>query len=226
MKTSKTSYIVTAVLFVVYNLLAFVIPSGKTLAFWIAYAFGIISFGVMIFTWKRAIDSGKDIMSRYYKIPLLRIGLGYVILSAVLMMLFKFIPDAPIWVPLLICALLLCAVFIGLITSDSAVETGLQEVERIEKNISTKRAFIKDLQIEVEMLAETESDPEIKSMLTDLAKKIRLSDPMSDDSLSSLEAKLSEKLAEIENSSCKAEIIKEAEMLLLKRNKKVKALKG
>ena len=58
------------------------------------------------------------------------------------------------------------------------------------------------------------------------AKKIRLSDPMSDPSLSELEDELLSKVNTIESSSDKASAIKEAETLLLKRNKKVKALKG
>jgi hypothetical protein len=225
MKKSKTPYIVIAIVFIIYNLLAFVIPSEKTATFWIAYAFGIVSFAVAAFTWKRTIDNGKDLMSKYYKIPVVQLGMVYVIVSSVLMLLFKFATFVPTWAVFLICALLLCVVCIGLITVDSAVDVGTKEIERIEQNISTKRAFIKDLQIEVEMLAETESDSEIKERLTALAKKIRLSDPMSDDSVSDIENEIitcvkdfgkSDKLSEID----------EIEMLLLKRNKKVKAMKG
>ena len=95
-----------------------------------------------------------------------------------------------------------------------------------ENKVAVKRQFIKDLQIEVEMLAESEADGEIKQKLTELAKKIRLSDPMSDPSLSELEEELLEKVAAIENSSDRAAAVKEAETLLLKRNKKVKAMKG
>ena len=95
-----------------------------------------------------------------------------------------------------------------------------------ENKVAVKRQFIKNLQIEVEMLAEGEADGEIKQKLTELAKKIRLSDPMSDPSLSELEDELSAKVAAIENSNDRSAAIKNAETLLLKRNKKVKAMKG
>ena len=83
-----------------------------------------------------------------------------------------------------------------------------------------------DLQIDVEMLAETEANPEIKQKLVEFAKKIRFSDPMSDPSLSDIEKDLADKISAIGNSGNKADTIQEAEMLLLKRKKKVKALKG
>lgn len=95
-----------------------------------------------------------------------------------------------------------------------------------ENKVAVKRQFIKDLQIEVEMLAEIESDEEVRQKLTEFAKKIRFSDPMSDSSLSELEDELSAKVADIGNSSDSVATIKEAETLLMKRNRKVKALKG
>lgn len=226
MKTSKTPYLILLIGFVIYNLLAFVIPGEKTGTFWTAYAFGVISFGITAFSWERAIDNEKDLMSRYYKIPIVQLGLAYTIISSVLMLIFKFVTIAPLWASLLICALLLCAVCIGLITADSSVETGTQEIERIEQNISKKRSYIKNLQIKVEMLAEAEKDAEIKDKLTDLAKKIRLSDPMSDESLTDIEDGLSIKVLSIGNSMDKTATINEAETLLLKRNKIVKSLKG
>ena len=94
-----------------------------------------------------------------------------------------------------------------------------------ENKVAVKRQFIKDLQIEVEMLAETETDSEIKLKLTELAKKIRLSDPMSDPSLADLENEMSIKVASIDHSTDKSAAIAEVERLLLKRNKKVIAFK-
>lgn len=103
---------------------------------------------------------------------------------------------------------------------------GTEMITATENKVAVKRQFIKDLQIEVEMLAEGEADGEIKQKLTELANKIRLSDPMSDSSLSELEEELLAKVAAIENSNDRTAAIKEAETLLLKRNKKVKALKS
>ena len=94
-----------------------------------------------------------------------------------------------------------------------------------ENKVAAKRQFIKDLQIEVEMLAESETDGEIKAKLTELAKKIRFSDPMSDATLASLEEELSAKIASIKSSTNKTVAIKESSELLLKRNKMVQSLK-
>ena len=226
MKPSKAPYIIIAIGFIAYNLLSFVIPSEKTGAFWIAYVFGIMSFGIVAFVWKQAMNNGKDFISRYYKIPLVQLGFEYVIISVVLMLIFKFVTIAPSWIAVLICALFLCIVCIGFITTDSAVEAGIQEIEHIEQNINKKRSYIKNLQIEVEILAEKETDAEIKKKLTILAKKIRLSDSMSDDSIADLEQNLMDRVSSYDMSSNKIATIEEIEQLLLKRNKKVKALKG
>ena len=99
------------------------------------------------------------------------------------------------------------------------------EITTTENKVAGKRQFINDLQIEVEMIAESANDTEIKQKLSELAKKIRFSDPMSDDSLSELENEILNKVTALENSSSKAADLKEIETLLLKRNKKTKTLK-
>ena len=44
MKNKKTAYLILAIAFVVFNVIALVIPIERTASFWIAYAFTNIAF--------------------------------------------------------------------------------------------------------------------------------------------------------------------------------------
>ena len=81
------------------------------------------------------------------------------------------------------------------------------------------------LQIDVELLAKAETDPETKTSLTKLAERIRYSDPLSDDSLDELEGIISSKIHELKTSTARGDLISEIGILLSERNAKCKALK-
>jgi len=219
---NKTPYLAIAISFIVFNLIAFIIPSKKTSVFWIAYIFSVIAFGVLCWVWRRAIDRKQDLKSKFLGFPVTYISIVYMIVQTIAFIIFKFVTVLPAWCAVLICALILCISAVCMITTSAGTEI----ITKTEQKIVVKRQFIKDLQIEVEMLADGETDTSIKQLLNELAKKIRYSDPMSDSSLADLEDELTAKVTSIEHSSDKSTAISEAETLLLKRNKKVKALKG
>ena len=211
-----------AILFVLFNVIAFVIPTDKTSAFWIGYVFTVIAFAVVGFVWYATIGKKQDLKSKLLGSSVTYISAVYLAVQFVAFLIFMFVPSAPNWCAILVCVMILGISAVCMITTNA----GAEMITATENKVAVKRQFIKDLQIEVEMLAETETDSEIKQKLTELAKKIRLSDPMSDPSLSELEDELMAKVSAIESSSDKMSAIHEAENLLLKRNKKVKAMKG
>lgn len=218
---NKTPYIVIAILFVLFNVIAFVIPTDKTAAFWIGYVFTVIAFAVQVYVWYVTIGKKQDLKSKLLGSSVTYITAVYLVLQFVAFLIFMFVSSATNWCAILVCVMILGISAVCMITTNA----GTEMIRATENKIAVKRQFIKDLQIEVEMIAETETDSEIKLKLTELAKKIRLSDPMSDPSLADLENKMSIKVASIENSDDKSAAIVEVERLLLKRNKKVIALK-
>ena len=219
---NKTPYIVIAILFALINVTAFMIPTEKTSAFWIGYVFTMIAFAVVGFVWYLTIGKKQDLKSKLLGSSVAYISAVYLAVQFVAFLVFKFVSSAPSWCAVLVCVAILGISAICMITTNA----GTEMITVTENKVAVKRQFIKDLQIEVEMLAESEADGEIKQKLTELAKKIRLSDPMSDPSLSELEDELALKVTAIGTSSEKIAAINEAEALLLKRNKKTKALKG
>lgn len=218
---NKTPYIVIAILFVLFNVTAFAIPIEKTSVFWIGYVFTVIAFAVVGFVWYLTIGKKQDLKSKLLGSSVAYISAVYLAVQFVAFLVFMFVPSAPSWCAVLVCVLILGISAICMITTNA----GTEMITATENKVAVKRQFIKDLQIEVEMLAEGEADGEIKRKLTELAKKIRLSDPMSAPSLAELEDELALKVTAIGTSSEKIAAINEAEALLMKRNKKTKALK-
>lgn len=221
MKKKGLAYAVLVIAFALFNVVAFAIPTEKTATFWIAYAFSVIAFALQILVWMFAFKGADTIKSKFLGIPLLSVGFRYLVIQIVAFAVFMIFPALPTWIPVVICSVILGTSAICLI----GTETGREEINRIEEKIEQKVFFIKALQVDVELIAETETDPNVKEELISLAEKIRFSDPVSDDSLQEIEAEISNKIKELKCSENKKPIIAVASALLSERNKKAKILK-
>ena len=104
-------------------------------------------------------------------------------------------------------------------------DTGRCEIEKVETKAQKKVFYIKEIQAEIELLADAETNAETKAALIRLAEKVRFSDPMSSEQLTDLENAISEKVALLKTLSDKNGIIGEIDLLLSKRNKMCKTLK-
>lgn len=221
MKRKGLAYAVLAIAFALFNVIAFFIPTEKTATFWIAYAFSAIAFLLQIVIWKLAFKGTDSIKSKFLGIPLLSVGFRYLVIQVIAFAVFMIFPALPTWIPIVVCSVILGGSAICLI----GTETGREEINRAEEKVKSKVLYIKSLQVDVEMLAETESDPTIKAELTKLAEKIRFSDPVSSDALAEIESEIVNKIKEIEASKDKLAIIAVTTALVEERNKKAKILK-
>ena len=221
MKRKGLAYAVLAIAFALFNVIAFFIPTEKTATFWIAYAFSAIAFLLQIVIWKLAFKGTDSIKSKFLGIPLLSVGFRYLVIQVIAFAVFVIFPALPTWIPIVVCSVILGGSAICLI----GTETGREEINRVEEKVKSKVLYIKSLQVDVEMLAETESDPTIKAELTKLAEKIRFSDPVSSDALAEIESEIVNKIKEIEASKDKLAIIAVTTALVEERNKKAKILK-
>lgn len=220
-KNKGMAYAVLAIAFVLFNVIAFAIPTAKTATFWIAYAFSVVAFALQIVIWKFAFKGTDTLKSKFLGIPLISVGITYLIIQIIAFAIFTALPLTASWIAIVVCALILGISVICLI----GTETGREEINRVEKKVEKKVFYIKLLRVDVEMLASTETDAETKAALTELAEKIRFSDPMSNDALSDLEAEISAKVKELKTADNKAEIITVLDSLITERNKKAKLLK-
>lgn len=220
-KKIPMGYVALGIAFVLFNVIAFAVPTAKTATFWIAYVFTAVAFASQIAVWKLAFKDGDTLKSKFLGIPLISVGTIYLIVQIIAFAIFMAYPTAPAWAAVVVCALILGVSAICLIGTD----VGKEEIVRVEKKVEKKVFYIKALQVDVEMAAETEADAGTKTALLKLAEKLRFSDPMSNEALAELEAEIADKVKELKTAENKQKIIDELNLLLTERNKKTKLLK-
>lgn len=216
------SYVSLGIVFALFNVLAFVIPTEKTATFWTAYAFSAVAFAVQLPLWRIALGKDESMKSKFLGIPVVHVGIVYLIVQLIAFAIFMIVPTLPVLVSIVVCSVILAIFALFAI----AGQAGANEVSRVEEKVKIKRAFIQFLRIDIEMLAESESDTEIKAALNKLAEKIRFSDPMSHDMLGELESRITAKVEELKAAEDKKPLIEKIELLLVERNKKCMVLKG
>lgn len=220
-KNKGMAYAVLAIAFVMFNVIAFAIPTTKNATFWIAYVFSSIAFISQIAIWKYAFKGTDTLKSKFLGIPLISVGIRYLIVQIITFVIFMAFPIIPSWVAVVVCTLIVGISGICLI----GTETGIEEINRVEEKVEKNVFYIKSLQVDVEMLASAEADADTKATLEKLADKIRFSDPMSNDALIDLEQEIAIKVKELKTTKDKATMIKTIDLLLTERNKKIKILK-
>lgn len=217
-KNSTKGYVILGILFALVSIIAFVVPTVKTATFWITYVFTAAAFAAQIVIWKTALGKGEMLKSKFLGFPVVHIGIVYAIIQTVAFAVFLFVPTLPVWSAIVVCSVIAGISTVCMISADA----GRNEIERVEAKVQKKVFYIRELQADVELLADNESDAAAKTALTQLAEKIRFSDPMSNEQLADLENKISIKAAELKTAASKVEIITELNSLLDERNKKCK----
>lgn len=215
------SYLALGVAFILFNVIAFVIPTDKTATFWTAYAFSAAAFAAQIPLWMIALGKSEGLKSKFLGISIIQVGLYYLIVQLIAFAVFASLQTLPVWSATVACAVIL-AIFTLCVIGGRA---GANEIKRVEEKVKAKRAFISSLQTDIELLAEGEPDPETKAKLKKLAEKVRFSDPMSHETLGELESRIIAKAEDMKALADKEAPIKEIEELLFERNKKCKILK-
>lgn len=220
-KNSTKGYVLLGILFALVSIIAFAVPTAKTATFWIAYVFTAAAFAAQIGIWKTALGKEGTLKSKFLGFPIVHIGIVYAIIQVIAFAVFLFAPTLPTWSAIVVCPIIAGLSAVYMISADA----GRNEIERVEAKVQNKVFYVREMQADIELLADNESDVAVKTALTHLAEKIRFSDPMSNEQLADLENKISIKAAELKTASSKLEIITELNSLLDERNKKCKILK-
>lgn len=222
-KNKKLGYVTLGVAFILFNVIAFALPTAKTPVFLIAYAFTVVAFAAQIAIWKLVFSKAETLKSKFLGFPIIHVGIVYLIIQLLAFGVFLALPTIPNWIPIITCTMILGVSGICLITT----EIGKEEIARVEAKVQRKVSSIKGLQADVELIAEAQTDADSKTALEALAEKLTYSDPMSDESLIPIEDEISAKINALKTQPI-ADIpdsIKQIEMLLSERNKKTKLLK-
>lgn len=217
-KNSTKGYVILGILFALVSIIAFAVPTSKTATFWVAYVFTAAAFAAQIGIWKTALGKEETLKSKFLGFPVVHIGIVYVAIQVIALAVFMFVPTLPAWSAIVACSIIAGISAVCMISASA----GRNEIERVEAKVQKKVFYIRELQADIELLADNETDAAVKTALTQLAEKIRYSDPMSNEQLADLENKIFTKVAKLKTTANKAEIITELNSLLDERNKKVK----
>ena len=220
-KNNFTYYLSLGIIFALFNLIAFVIPTDKTLTFWTAYAFTVLAFLLQIIVWKISFNKNDTAKSKFLGIPIINVTIIYLIIQLFVFAIFMALPMLSVRLSIIVCSIILALFALCAISTQASVD----EINHLDEKAKVKRAFIQFLQADIEMLAEAETDAEIKAELKRLAEKVRFSDPMSHEMLGELESRIAAKVEEMKMAENKKTLIGEIDSLLTERNKKCKILK-
>ena len=221
-----------AILLAVFNLLCFITPN--TLAgyekfggaFWAGYVCITLAFVGQLICALFALRE-DDKQKLFYNIPIIRISYVGLILTLVFGGLCMAIPNLPNWLGIIICVLILAFTAIAVVKACAAAKI----VEAADDKVKAQTAFIQNLTVEAEgLVARAKSEP-VKAECKKVYEAVRYSDPMSDEALSVIEAKITVKVDELasavgaDDAEKAKEIADEIVILIGDRNKKCKVLK-
>lgn len=230
-KVFKNYLVIWAILFILFNVIAFVSVgwSGQekyTASFWIGYVFITVAFIGQLICTNFALKEG-DIKKAFYNVSLLTTSYMGLILSFIIGGLCMLISPLPYWAGMILCAVVLAGNAVSVVKAFTAVDL----VSSVDNKIKTQTFFIKSLTVDAESLMKRAKSETIKTECKKIYESVRYSDPMSNEALSYIEgeitikfAKLSEVVAE-ENIDLVTELVREIVILLEDRNKKCKLLK-
>ena len=214
-------YCIGIILFILFNITAFAIPTTRTTTFWITYVFTIIAFIAQIFIWNFALEKTKNLQHRLWSFSIIYIGIVYLVLQIIVFFLFRIIATLPTW-----SAIVVSVIISGIsIASILASESGVNEIKQNEIKVQNKISFIRVLQTEIDLLINREKDDDVRLALENLAQKIRFSDPMSSEQLKVLENEIDSKVSDLKIATNKKELIDIINLLLDERNIKCKMIK-
>lgn len=219
-KDSVKGYVLIGIIFILITVVSLAIPTSKNAAFWIAYIFTVVALAAQIVLWKRTFGH-KELKSKFLGFPIVHIGIVYLIVQIAVLFVFVFAEKLPAWSALVTCTVIAAMAAIFMIAAD----VGRTEIEKVEQKVQGKVFYIKNLQVDIEILASAEKDTKTEEQLEQLAEKIRFSDPMSNEQLAPLEERIAIAVESLKSSDDKLEIINQLNKLIDERNKKVETLK-
>lgn len=173
--------------FVLYTLVAFLIPFAHTAVFWVSIAFTFAAFGVVAAAVYTAFVKNPDAKSRFYGFPIARIGVIYGAAQLAVGILFMALAAIlPLWAVVLVCSILLGSAVIGLISAEAVVEEIHVQDVKLKKDVSLMRG----LQSKVHMMAAQCDHADAADAVRALAEELRYSDPVSSAAIAEIEAEL------------------------------------
>ena len=191
-KNFKSYAIIWAVLLAVFNIVVFlarpVIPGyvvSYDVRFWIAWVFIIASFAANLLCANKAFKA-ENLEKLFYKVPLITVSYTGLIAMLVLGGALMLIPNCPVWIAAVVCAVIAAFTAISVVKANWAGDA----VNEVHEKVKTQTQFIKLLTVDAETLLGKAKTPDAKITAKKVYEALRYSDPMSSEALGEIEAEL------------------------------------
>ena len=197
MKNNKTKNTVAfgliyVILLAVFNLLVFTISKSRNDVFWLSYGFMTLAFVVQIVSMFMSFKSA-DVETAFFGIPLASFSVFYLCAELVIGALFMIFQMASFTLALVIQVLVLAVFLIIAIISLLSRDT----VQQISDNVKEHVSNLKSVLVDIEMLMDGCTDPELKVALRKLSETVKYSDPISNDAVADVEQRIMRKISEL-----------------------------
>ena len=230
-KTFKLYIIAWGLILAIFNLITFIIPTASGTekfsgSFWIGYISIIVAL-IGQFVCSAIVFKHDEYKKAFYNITLLQSSFIGLVASFVIGIICMAIPGFPAWITTILCATVLALYSLAVIRVQFAVDA----VTSIDDAIREKTYFIKNICIDAETLEASAKSDSVKADCKKVSEALRYSDPMSSDSLLSIEGEISLKFAtfseavKIDDTEKVSELAKEVLILIGDRNRRCKLLK-
>lgn len=215
------------VLFVVLSLVIGGV-SGHTASFWISFSLMLVAVCEATFCLMKTMKDGAILKDIMFSFPLWEHTLIFFLYELVVSVLFMILDGKVHFAFPLILGLLGIIVY-SFFAFSCLLARGI--VGEIQKEVKIKTTNLRMMQADAESLAENCTTPEAKKAASKLAEDIRFSDPMTDDSLNSIDDEIKRYIrdARIAVAEGREEdvpaLCREMGLLLSERNRKCRILK-
>ena len=177
------------IVLVLYNLIAALIPFRHEGVFWISYGFGLIAILSQVPVLLMAFQGDQSVMSRFYGMPIARVGLIYAlvqILLSLIGMCLGWVEGIPEWPFLLLFVIILALGCLGVIAASVTRDEVVRQDSTHRANVENMRNLQSATRT---LLSQIEGKPGADRVRR-LAEELRYSDPVSGEATQALEREL------------------------------------
>ena len=194
--------------------------------FWIAFVFIVIAFIGNLVCAHLAFKA-ENAKKMFLNLPLITVSWSALITMLIVGSVLMLIPNCPAWITAVVCIIILAFNAIAVIKAGWAANA----VSKVDERVAAQTSFIKSLIVDTESILSRAKSDAVKAECKKVHEAVRYSDPMSNDALSVIEAKITVKVDEFssavgaDDAEKAKEIAGEIIILVADRNKKCKAVK-
>ena len=180
--------LIAGIIFVAFNILAFVIPFQRNAVFWVAYAFSAVTIFAQVAADALAFRNAHTLREVFYGVQVVK--LAHSCLCAQLavcagLMIISLAAQVPAWVAVVPCTLILAFYAIAIIKANRAGE----EIKEPDVNGMEESKFIYQLRADLETLMPRISDGVLKDKIETLSEAVLYRDLLSGADLAEMENK-------------------------------------